>query len=73
MTQNYKSRLSTGNLKESEIMEEFIKLSNQSEVAPVSPLFMRKVSVINDSTTKIMTSHKLVSPRANTVINRHGM
>lgn len=68
MTHTYKSHVSN-NLKESEIMEEFMKVSQQSEYAPVSPL-TRKTSLIDLHThQKSMASPKLMSPRAYTMIN----
>lgn len=42
MTNFYRSHISTNNLKESEVMEEFMKASQGSDLAPMSPTMVRK-------------------------------
>eukprot|EP00347_Sterkiella_histriomuscorum_P021545 403333601 len=68
MTNNYKSTLTINPLKESEVVEEFVKATQQSEIAPsISPLF-RKTSMVSDTNTKTLASPKLQN-RAYTMIN----
>lgn len=70
MTNFYKSHVSS-NLKETEVMEEFMKLSQQSEAPPLSPTKIRKTSAIATTDTQVLPSPNQLH-RAQTVINRYG-
>ncbi|CDW90980.1 UNKNOWN [Stylonychia lemnae] len=72
MTQNYKSTISTGNLKESEVVEEFMKATQNTEIAPVSPL-LRKITVINDTSPRFITSPNQYSPKNKTMISKQNI
>jgi hypothetical protein len=46
-----------------------MKATSNTEIAPVSPLNQRKITVINDVSPRYISSPKLLSPRNKTMLN----
>lgn len=69
MTSNFKSTLTINKLKESEVLEEFVKATQASEITPAMSPLLRKTSMDgNHHMQKSLVSPKLQS-RAQTMIN----